>query len=117
MMRRPPRSTLFPYTTLFRSIHRKEMLHLSFADSIPDVHFGVQRTAVRDDVAAVAAQLLPGRPEAAAPLLAVYSAAMGARPGTGAAIDAHLPHPRSLADAGRLDEAGADAREENPAGE
>src|SRR3712207_8742659 len=23
MIRRPPRSTLFPYTTLFRSIHRK----------------------------------------------------------------------------------------------
>src|SRR5260370_8646790 len=29
MIRRPPRSTLFPYTTLFRSIHRHD---LSFAD-------------------------------------------------------------------------------------
>src|SRR2546422_8403843 len=26
MIRRPPRSTLFPYTTLFRSIHRAEIL-------------------------------------------------------------------------------------------
>src|SRR3712207_7385829 len=25
MIRRPPRSTLFPYTTLFRSIHRYEL--------------------------------------------------------------------------------------------
>src|SRR3712207_5888329 len=24
MIRRPPRSTLFPYTTLFRSVHRRE---------------------------------------------------------------------------------------------
>src|SRR2546429_9776301 len=26
MIRRPPRSTLFPYTTLFRSIHAREIL-------------------------------------------------------------------------------------------
>src|SRR2546422_3131418 len=26
MIRRPPRSTLFPYTTLFRSIHRAEVV-------------------------------------------------------------------------------------------
>src|SRR5260221_5022196 len=26
MIRRPPRSTLFPYTTLFRSLHRREGL-------------------------------------------------------------------------------------------
>jgi hypothetical protein len=94
-------------------IHRKEALHLSFADSIPDVHFGVQRTAVRDDVPSVAAQLFPGRPEAAAPLLAVYSAAMGTRPGPGASVDAHLAYLRNLADAGRLDELGSYAREQN----
>jgi hypothetical protein len=41
---------------------------------------------------------------------------MGARPGTGAAIDAHLAYLRYLADAGRLDEAGSYAREENLAG-
>src|SRR5256885_10787643 len=28
MIRRPPRSTLFPYPTLFRSTSRSEMLHL-----------------------------------------------------------------------------------------
>src|SRR5256885_8768933 len=27
MIRRPPRSTLFPYTTLFRSIHRGQASH------------------------------------------------------------------------------------------
>src|SRR3712207_6943204 len=27
MIRRPPRSTLFPYTTLFRSLHRRDRLH------------------------------------------------------------------------------------------
>src|SRR2546425_12693123 len=27
MIRRPPRSTLFPYTTLFRSVERKDLLH------------------------------------------------------------------------------------------
>src|SRR5438094_10364088 len=25
MIRRPPRSTLFPYTTLFRSVHRRDL--------------------------------------------------------------------------------------------
>src|SRR5947209_12763867 len=29
MIRRPPRSTLFPYTTLFRSYHRPGRRHLS----------------------------------------------------------------------------------------
>src|SRR3712207_7119844 len=28
MIRRPPRSTLFPYTTLFRSLHERERLDL-----------------------------------------------------------------------------------------
>src|SRR2546426_6341435 len=27
MIRRPPRSTLFPYTTLFRSLHLEHVLH------------------------------------------------------------------------------------------
>src|SRR3712207_7935505 len=27
MIRRPPRSTLFPYTTLFRSVHRADVDH------------------------------------------------------------------------------------------
>src|SRR5947209_12635935 len=33
MIRRPPRSTLFPYTTLFRS-QRREVLHLLDADYV-----------------------------------------------------------------------------------
>src|SRR2546430_7334385 len=34
MIRRPPRSTLFPYTTLFRSIPRAEQMKFSFAISV-----------------------------------------------------------------------------------
>src|SRR2546426_1803092 len=37
MIRRPPRSTLFPYTTLFRSIFftRSSMAAIDFATSLP----------------------------------------------------------------------------------
>ncbi|HTU02838.1 MAG TPA: hypothetical protein VMG58_13510 [Candidatus Sulfotelmatobacter sp.] len=97
-------------------IHRREALHLPVGDSIPDVHFAVQRTPVRDDVAAVAAQLFPGRPEAAAPLLAVYTAAMGTAPGAGAPVGAHLAYIRYHADLGRLDGAGSYARDMNLTG-
>src|SRR3712207_7336848 len=34
MIRRPPRSTLFPYTTLFRSIHDAE--RAPFVEDVPD---------------------------------------------------------------------------------
>src|SRR2546421_6890801 len=37
MIRRPPRSTLFPYTTLFRSVLRKEH-HASESDRRPPDH-------------------------------------------------------------------------------
>src|SRR5258707_9739961 len=45
MIRRPPRSTLFPYTTLFRSeiqlaglgVHRDVLEHGAEADGIPDL--------------------------------------------------------------------------------
>src|SRR5258705_4569897 len=33
MIRRPPRSTLFPYTTLFRSYRPREGAHLAASDS------------------------------------------------------------------------------------
>src|SRR5690349_23932530 len=33
MIRRPPRSTLFPYTTLFRSLHRAAAEHRDVADA------------------------------------------------------------------------------------
>src|SRR2546421_6838469 len=32
MIRRPPRSTLFPYTTLFRSVHQQDPLPLHTID-------------------------------------------------------------------------------------
>src|SRR5256885_5307420 len=48
MIRRPPRSTLFPYTTLFRSYDPAEVLHVGLL--VPDL--------VDEFVAAVLAQLL-----------------------------------------------------------
>src|SRR5256885_11660490 len=41
MIRRPPRSTLFPYTTLFRSLALK-----IFRDYDPDVVIGIARAGV-----------------------------------------------------------------------
>src|SRR5699024_11991340 len=35
MIRRPPRSTLFPYTTLFRSVLRASWRFTSFGGSVP----------------------------------------------------------------------------------
>src|SRR5258707_5211471 len=35
MIRRPPRSTLFPYTTLFRSIRLRDVAHEIPADGVP----------------------------------------------------------------------------------
>src|SRR2546422_6745001 len=49
MIRRPPRSTLFPYTTLFRSTHRRR------ADSA--LHGRAQRAHVADGVFAAAHSL------------------------------------------------------------
>src|SRR2546429_2845914 len=44
MIRRPPRSTLFPYTTLFRSIFRQGFScpALLFSSSVPPVGFHIQ---------------------------------------------------------------------------
>src|SRR5438445_4373972 len=36
MMLRPPRSTLFPYTTLFRSVPLLDTLLMEFANALPD---------------------------------------------------------------------------------
>src|SRR2546430_11252719 len=38
MIRRPPRSTLFPYTTLFRSRERIRRAHAAHADMFISVH-------------------------------------------------------------------------------
>src|SRR3712207_8906881 len=52
MIRRPPRSTLFPYTTLFRSISRALGVDLVIAFSSGDV------------ARATGARPMPGRPQA-----------------------------------------------------
>src|SRR5688572_31513863 len=50
MIRRPPRSTLFPYTTLFRSIVAEHRLHGALSlDDRPPVHAG-EGTQARDAV-------------------------------------------------------------------
>src|SRR5260370_32117102 len=36
MIRRPPRSTLFPYTTLFRSVHARRSVRAYRPDPVPD---------------------------------------------------------------------------------
>src|SRR5260221_3385998 len=41
MIRRPPRSTLFPYTTLFRSVQHQERWHPGYALKLGDL---VQRS-------------------------------------------------------------------------
>src|SRR3712207_7004373 len=55
MIRRPPRSTLFPYTTLFRSTRADRRSYASYATSQRyreaediDVEFGPRRTAAAD---------------------------------------------------------------------
>src|SRR2546426_12822191 len=53
MIRRPPRSTLFPYTTLFRSSYAARLLHLSpdmshFAEAIADFRTQCDRAVARD---------------------------------------------------------------------
>src|SRR5690348_18074276 len=50
MIRRPPRSTLFPYTTLFRSIAPE--MHIAVAEIVPDageVRIEPQRLLVEDE--------------------------------------------------------------------
>src|SRR3712207_9023024 len=60
MIRRPPRSTLFPYTTLFRSHHDRHRLGLAVAqgaqhaEAVEARHVQVQREGIR---AVLAAQL------------------------------------------------------------
>src|SRR2546421_7801913 len=40
MIRRPPRSTLFPYTTLFRSIHRNQAIRITRISDHEHTHVG-----------------------------------------------------------------------------
>src|SRR5260370_32648298 len=47
MIRRPPRSTLFPYTTLFRSAIRVRPRHRKRTDTVPRMAQGKNRTDYR----------------------------------------------------------------------
>src|SRR3982750_4990458 len=47
MIRRPPRSTLFPYTTLFRSVHRNLFDHADFGDLIVLTDVRLDRKSTR----------------------------------------------------------------------
>src|SRR2546427_3364176 len=51
MIRRPPRSTLFPYTTLFRSRHEGDRrgYHLSESDTWAQIFGGQKSRCRRDD--------------------------------------------------------------------
>src|SRR3712207_9424443 len=67
MIRRPPRSTLFPYTTLFRSteLHRPGEAHLPVqrSDGYPRVLQGQGRSQRHRPRGVVDAVALPGRSE------------------------------------------------------
>src|SRR5256885_16635348 len=52
MIRRPPRSTLFPYTTLFRS------LQLAGAAGVPVIHFGTDTATFLEDFAAAGGDVI-----------------------------------------------------------
>src|SRR2546426_2194514 len=49
MIRRPPRSTLFPYTTLFRSAQENFRLASRFDPALAAAHFGLAVTLLRGD--------------------------------------------------------------------
>src|SRR3989442_5415458 len=59
MIRRPPRSTLFPYTTLFRSIEQVALVCPKSADIVQAGNFGPIRTFVEYADAAQKARFLP----------------------------------------------------------
>src|SRR2546430_8600116 len=46
MIRRPPRSTLFPYTTLFRSVRRREPQAVVLLPALPRVLHGRRLVAL-----------------------------------------------------------------------
>src|ERR1035438_2918732 len=47
MIRRPPRSTLFPYTTLFRSVEGKDRIHIASEDYCLEPPAGRDRKSTR----------------------------------------------------------------------
>src|SRR3712207_7550243 len=67
MIRRPPRSTLFPYTTLFRSCRRPDRLGPTVMPMIPTPGHGTFPSAHAAEAFAVAT-VLDGLLEAVAPV-------------------------------------------------
>src|SRR3712207_4174431 len=65
MIRRPPRSTLFPYTTLFRSdlALANGLLHIALAEGLVDEEYVAARTSGFGDVRAGVATYWPDRVE------------------------------------------------------
>src|SRR3712207_8735198 len=63
MIRRPPRSTLFPYTTLFRSRRPGSVTGSALGVFPPVVSAGPQDVGARLDDRGVVEVLLPGVPE------------------------------------------------------
>ncbi len=88
-------------------IRHAEVTREQFTDTVTTVHLVARHVKQRDNIAEVVSQLYPDRPEAAAPLVAVYSASQGTAPDAGAPLEARLAYLRFLADAGRFDEMGA----------
>src|SRR3989442_5352243 len=50
MIRRPPRSTLFPYTTLFRSRHRRRIVRIFPEEGLADDRAVLDRVRERSDL-------------------------------------------------------------------
>src|SRR3712207_7912903 len=63
MIRRPPRSTLFPYTTLFRSLNHREGLTRFLGDGRIDLDTNTVERAIRPVVLGRKNALFAGRSE------------------------------------------------------
>jgi len=97
-------------------IRRLERLHISFRNTIQTVHLVALNTSLRDDVPAVGQKIFNGDLDAAAPQLAIYTAAEGTAPASADAVEAHLAYLQFLADSGRMDAVGTYIRDENLSG-
>src|SRR5256885_10976378 len=77
MIRRPPRSTLFPYTTLFRSLLKVAGVQLEVHDLMHDRPLAPQAASMAGTAATRVARRRPGR---ARPAIAPASEIAAARP-------------------------------------
>src|SRR3712207_3679423 len=115
MIRRPPRSTLFPYTTLFRSDVKPGNLMVNKEGVVKLADFGIAKAAEQSDITKVgsvlgtAAYLSPeqARGEKAGPSSDLYALGVVSYQ----LIAGRLPYEAaSLTDLARLQEAGAPPR-------